>query len=102
MGKLLRYDPKTRIHKQVYQGELIGGFAIQTDGALLLFMAEAIRCWLQGELYAVNQPLPDHRGLRFNDAIADPKGRVLSGPLVMKGGIPECLSRVGWTAALGA
>lgn len=37
MGNLLRYDPRTRIHEQVYQGELIGGFAIQTDGAAAVY-----------------------------------------------------------------
>jgi sugar lactone lactonase YvrE len=37
-GRMFRYDPATGQHEQCYQGRPIGGFTIQADGALLLFM----------------------------------------------------------------
>ena len=38
-GRMFRYDPATGSHEQLYEGAVIGGFTIQSDGALLLFMA---------------------------------------------------------------
>ena len=35
-GRLFRYEPATGAHEQVYEGDPIGGFTIQDDGALLL------------------------------------------------------------------
>ncbi len=35
-GRIFRYDPLTRHHEQVEQGDPVGGFTIQADGALLL------------------------------------------------------------------
>ena len=37
-GKMFRYDPLTEMHEQFYEGALVGGFTIQVDGSLLLFM----------------------------------------------------------------
>ena len=37
-GRLFQYDPKTEEHQIVLEGPQIGGFTIQTDGKLLLFM----------------------------------------------------------------
>lgn len=85
LGQLFRYDPQARAHEQVYRGNLIGGFTLQADGAILLFMAEgAIRSWRQGETSSISEPVSDHRGFRFNEAIADPMGRVFSGTMVLK------------------
>lgn len=84
-GKILRYDPKTGSHQQVYQGEVIGGFTIQEDGALLLFMEKgAVKIWRNGELTTVIDDIPDERETRFNDVIADPAGRVFCGTMPAK------------------
>ena len=49
-GMILRYDPKTGSHEQVYQGEVIGGFTIQEDGALLLFMEKGAVIYSKGKI----------------------------------------------------
>ena len=79
-GRLFRYDPATGKHEQCYQGETVGGFTIQADGALLLFMARGrIAIWRGGELEIVVDEIPADREGRFNDVIADPAGRVFCG-----------------------
>ncbi len=84
-GIILRYDPNTGSHEQVYQGEVIGGFTIQEDGGLLLFMEKgAVKIWRDGELITVIDEIPDERETRFNDVIADPEGRVFCGTMPAK------------------
>ena len=81
-GRMFRYEPGAGTHEQCYQGEVIGGFTIQADGALLLFMARgAVRTWRNGELTTVIEQIPDERETRFNDVIADPAGRVFCGTM---------------------
>jgi D-xylonolactonase len=85
-GRLFRYDPATGKHEQLYQGEQIGAFTIQEDGALLLFMARgAIKIWREGrDLETVFDEIPEERDTRFNDVIADPEGRVFCGTMSVK------------------
>jgi len=84
-GRLFRYEPATGKHEQCYQGEMIGGFTIQDDGALLLFMARgAVKIWREGQLTTVIEEIPDERNSRFNDVIADPAGRVFCGTMPTK------------------
>lgn len=81
-GRLFRYNPADGAHEQVYQGEQIGGFTIQTDGSLLLFMAKgAVRIWRGGELTTIIERIPGEENSRFNDVIADPAGRVFCGTM---------------------
>ena len=81
-GRMFRYDPSTGKHEQVYEGEPVGGFTIQADGALLLFGARgSVRTWREGKLTTVVEELPDERSSRFNDVIADPAGRVYCGTM---------------------
>jgi D-xylonolactonase len=81
-GKLFRYDPATGHHEQCYQGEPVGGFTIQADGSLLLFMARgAVSIWRDGSLTTVLEDIPDERETRFNDVFADPVGRVYCGTM---------------------
>ena len=48
-GRLFRYDPATGHHEQCYQGRIVGGFTIQADGSLLLFMDRGtIALWRDG------------------------------------------------------
>jgi len=81
-GRLFRYDPATGSHEQVYEGAAIGGFTVQADGALLLFMARgAVRVWRDGQLTTLIEDIPAERASRFNDVIADPAGRVFCGTM---------------------
>jgi D-xylonolactonase len=84
-GRLFRYDPATGHHEQFYSGEVVGGFTIQEDGALLLFMARgAVKIWRAGQLTTVIDEIPDERETRFNDVFADPEGRVFCGVMPTK------------------
>lgn len=84
-GRLFRYDPKTGAHEQCYSGEVVGGFTIQDDGALLLFMARgAVTIWRDGQLETILEEIPDERETRFNDVFADPEGRVFCGTMPTK------------------
>lgn len=81
-GRLFRYDPATGQHEQCLEGEAIGGFTVQADGALLLFMARgAVRTWRNGELTTLIEDIPGERDSRFNDVIADPRGGVFCGTM---------------------
>jgi len=81
-GHLYCYNPATGEHRRVYEGEPVGGFTIQADGSLLLFMARgAIKVWRGGALMTVIDEIPAERGSRFNDVIADPAGRVFCGTM---------------------
>ncbi len=80
-GHLFRHDPNAGGYDRVFDaGEAIGGYTIQADGALLLFMARgAVKTWRDGHLTTVIDEIPDVRDSRFNDVIADPAGRVFCG-----------------------
>src|SRR4030042_4420142 len=50
-GELYRLEPAGREWEGCYSGEPVGGFTLQPDGALLLFMARgAIAHWHGGKL----------------------------------------------------
>jgi len=81
-GRIFRYDPATNSHEMVFEGPPIGGFTIQHDGALLLFMARgAIARWHDNKLTTVVESIPGEIDSRFNDVIADPAGRVFCGTM---------------------
>ncbi len=81
-GRLFRYNPADGHHEQLYAGDPIGGFTIQADGALLLFMAQgAVRIWRNRELTTLLDSIPGEEDSRFNDVIADTAGRVFCGTM---------------------
>ena len=81
-GRIFRFDPESGEHEQFYQGRVIGGFTIQEDGALLLFMDRgSIAILRDGELSYVVEEIPDELDNRFNDVIADPRGSVFCGTM---------------------
>ena len=81
-GRMFRFDPSNGEHEQFYDGEVVGGFTIQEDGALLLFMAGgAVATWRDGKLEQIIEGIPDERDNRFNDVITDPAGRVFCGTM---------------------
>ena len=71
-GKIYRYDPATGRHELFFSGDVIGGFTIQADGSLLLFMDRcAIALLRNGKLDYLYRELPGDEGTRFNDVIAN-------------------------------
>ena len=88
-GRLFRYDPATGTHEQcTYSGAPVGGFTIQADGTLLLFMERgAIAKWRDGQIHYIMEEFPAEMDGRFNDVIADPLGRVFCGTVSLPVGI---------------
>lgn len=81
-GRLFRYDESSGQHEQCYEGRPVGGFTIQRDGSLLLFMDRGtVARWSEGALTEVISELAAERDSRFNDVIADPRGRVFCGTM---------------------
>jgi D-xylonolactonase len=81
-GHLYSYDFATGEHRRFYEGETVGGFTLQADGALLLFMKKgAVKSLKNGLLTPVLDEVPEERDSRFNDVIADPQGRVFCGTM---------------------
>ncbi len=82
-GRLFRYAPSSGTHEKCYEGGLaIGGFTIQSDGSLLLFMERgAIKKWQDGRITTIVEEIAEERTTRFNDVIADPLGRVFCGTM---------------------
>ena len=116
-GKLYRYDPATGQHGLTFQGPPIGGFTIQSDGSLLLFMADCAVAVLQdGKITkTIIKEIAAEReaGARFNDVIADPLGGVFCGTmatptrrghlyyLAPDGTLTELLDNIGVSNGLG-
>ncbi len=83
-GRMFRYDPADGSHEQFYDGGVVGGFTIQADGSLLLFMERgAIAGWKDGQLTPLVEGLEGEEENRFNDVFADPRGRVFCGTMPM-------------------
>ena len=81
-GRIYWFDPRTGEHQLFYEGEVVGGFTFQEDGALLLFMAKgAVAILRDGTLSYVVHEIPEERDTRFNDVIADPRGGVFCGTM---------------------
>ncbi len=81
-GRVFRYDPATGRHELYHSGEVVGGFTIQDDGALLLFGAQgSVRIFDGHQLATVVETIPGEEQSRFNDVIADPRGRVFCGTM---------------------
>ncbi|MDX1932863.1 MAG: SMP-30/gluconolactonase/LRE family protein [Capsulimonadales bacterium] len=82
-GRLFRFDTESREYRQIYQGDPVGGFTVQADGSLLLFMDRgAVRVFRDGAIVkTLIDEIPAERDSRFNDVIADPQGRVFCGTM---------------------
>jgi len=86
-GRLFSYDPATGSHEQHPIGRPVGGFTIQDDGALILFMdLGAIARWQNGHIEYHTNDLSGEENHRFNDVIADPAGRVFCGTIALQAG----------------
>ncbi|MCU4800027.1 SMP-30/gluconolactonase/LRE family protein [Halobacteria archaeon HArc-gm2] len=82
-GDLFRYDPDTDEHEQCFERDVVGGFTIQDDGSLLLFEdGGRIERWVEGAgTTTVVEGIDGEADSRFNDVVADPRGRVFCGTM---------------------
>jgi sugar lactone lactonase YvrE len=80
-GRLFRYHPASGEHQMCFEDEPLGGFTIQSDGALLFMARGTIKIWRDGVFTPVIAEIPDERETRFNDVFADPAGRVFCGTM---------------------
>ena len=91
-GRLFRYDPATGASSCFYDDQPVGGFTVQADGQLLVFRDKGNVVTLDPHTGHVTgtviDELPDEIGTRFNDVIADPRGRVFCGTMPVPEGKP--------------
>lgn len=92
-GDLYRYDPGSEAGHETGDGSYervldydgaIGGYTIQESGDLLLFCDRGTICpWNadSGLGKPIVDEIPEERDSRFNDVIADPRGRVYCGTM---------------------
>jgi sugar lactone lactonase YvrE len=81
-GRIFRFDPSTGICEQCFEGRPVGGFTIQSDGSLLIFMDRGtVAIWNDGKLEEILPEIEEEEDSRFNDVIADPRGRVFCGTM---------------------
>ncbi len=85
-GIVFVYDPSSKTHHVVYEGEPVGGMALQADGSLLFLMTKGVIAnWRKGKLTILTQIEGAYeQERRFNDAIADPMGRVYAGTMSLQ------------------
>jgi D-xylono/L-arabinono-1,4-lactonase len=80
-GRLFRAAHDTSEHECFFHGDRVGGFTFQADGSLLLFEENRIaRLGVDGERRVLARDIDAHM-TRFNDALADPEGRVFAGTI---------------------
>ena len=85
-GRIFRYDPRTGEHGIIFESGQVGGFTVQADGSLLLFMESgAVASLRDGNLEYHIREIAAERDTRFNDVIADPAGRVFCGTMPSPG-----------------
>ena len=81
-GCLYNYDPQNKVAKKVFRSGQIGGFTIQEDGGLLLFMEKgAVKILKDGNLSTILESIEGEEHSRFNDVIATPDGSVFCGAM---------------------
>ncbi|MCC7493068.1 MAG: SMP-30/gluconolactonase/LRE family protein [Fimbriimonadaceae bacterium] len=93
-GRLFRLDVASGAAECCYEGRVVGGFTLQADGQLLLFLDRGgIGLWDGQRLELLRDELPAEASSRFNDVIADPAGRVFCGTMC-QGSSPGRLYRL--------
>lgn len=80
-GKIYRLNAATELPETIYQGDPVGGFTLQENGDLLLFrVTDLVLLDSHGKISKVRD-FSDQGMDRFNDVIADPRGRVFAGTI---------------------
>ncbi len=78
-GAIWSHDPVDDTTVQIYDGPNVGGFTQEVDGSLLLFRTnDIVKLAADGSLNEVAK-FSGEGDSRFNDVIADPRGRVFAG-----------------------
>jgi D-xylono/L-arabinono-1,4-lactonase len=88
-GRLFCFDPQSGRSEVCWHdaGRKVGGFTLQADGKLLLFMDKGTVAVLEnGRPRPIIEDIPRELDNRFNDVIADPEGRVFCGVMSDKNG----------------
>lgn len=100
-GKIWAFDHQNQTHRQIYDGPECGAFLLQSDGSLLLLRTdEMARLDLEtGEVLSLQSGFATGFA-RFNDCLADPKGRVFSGTMGNNGKNDGALFRIDWGGKL--
>lgn len=81
-GGLFCYDAQTGEADEVFRDGIIGGMTLNDDGRLALFMEKgAVKLWSPDGVEVVVPEIPAERDTRFNDVVADPRGRVFCGTM---------------------
>ena len=81
-GFIYSYQENTGKFSTLYRGRPVGGFTLQEDDSLVLFMDKgAIAILDNGSIRYILDEIPEDRKTRFNDVIADPRGRVFCGTM---------------------
>jgi len=81
-GRLFRVDHESGEHECFHRdSDKIGGFTFQEDGSLLLFGSDRIAVLAKDGQRRVIAEQIDSGMVRFNDALADPEGRVFAGTI---------------------
>ncbi len=86
--RVCRLDPATGAVEAVVEGHSVYAFTLQTDGSLLLFMDHTRVAAAQagGPVRLLIDGLPGEGESRFNDVVADRRGRVVAGVVPPEGG----------------
>lgn len=85
-SRIYWYEPATGESRLCYEGRMVGGMTLQTDGSLLFFMDRCtVAVWRDGRVAGtLLEDIPAEAEGRFNDVIADPEGRVFAGAMPFK------------------
>lgn len=81
-GRLFRFDCATGQHRQIYQGEMVGGFTLQADGQLVLFrVRDIVKFDPETGVLRKVRDFVDAGSSRFNDTSAGPGGECFAGTI---------------------
>ena len=80
-GEVHAWSEATGQARRIYQGPKVGGFTLEADGALALFRINDIARLGDDGRSERTLNFSDDGSERFNDVIADPRGRVFAGTI---------------------
>lgn len=79
-GEIRLFEPGSGRCERIHAGSKVSGFTFQADGSLLLLQEGAkVVSWRDGVSRPLIEGFPGSEGMHFNDAVADPMGRVIAG-----------------------